>query len=527
MKVGVHGADHSEMPKFATVGIPREPSEFIARACTLTHPLLRVMKVGDALEEAINAYELGDRMEFRRIQCGYVRLCGELKDDEAKLHDRMPWHLQKVLKGKGLCLFHKLLAEIEYPDTKVASEMSFGFPLRGWLPESGVFPPKLQPPELHVDTLATTCASFTARTISATKPSGDDEMDQMLWRATMDEVQAGFLTGRFNTNEIPSGAVASPRFGLMQKSKLRPIDNFSASHINSATRLCDKLQVDSIDEICGMIKCWVQRSQGSTRLVGRCYDLCKAYRQIGICEDHLKFAWIAVWDPFNSMPQLFRMESMPFGATASVGAFLRVSQALKCLGITRAALVWSSFYHDLVCVCPEDASAQVDRMIRLFFQMLGWQLSTDETKDVAFSSKFQALGVEFDLTCMRKGLFTVGNTSARKAELREWIERILHTDELAVTEAASIRSRLLFADAQVFGRFAKSALHEIGKVSLAQRDMKPLTAKVRRSLVWMKERVLTGPPRKIDFEDSRTFYLFLDAQNPMQQNFGVEPQLEE
>lgn len=46
---------------------------------------------------------------------------------------------------------------------------------------------------------------------------------------------------------------------------------------------------------------------------------------------------------------------MPFAATASVGAFLRLSQALKCLGISKAALVCSSFYDDFVCVCPMTA----------------------------------------------------------------------------------------------------------------------------------------------------------------------------
>ena len=32
-----------QLPKFALVGIPREPGEFVAKACTLVHPLLRAM----------------------------------------------------------------------------------------------------------------------------------------------------------------------------------------------------------------------------------------------------------------------------------------------------------------------------------------------------------------------------------------------------------------------------------------------------------------------------------------------------
>ena len=513
--VEVHGENLDELPKFALVGIPREPGDFLARACMLVHPVQRAMQVGIALEEAIASYVDGDGMEFRRVQCRFsqhmLALSGELKMNEERLHSGMPYHLQKILKGKRLCLFGKLLEECDYPDAKIALEMSEGFPLCGWLPQSDVFPLKLRPPELHVGTLELMSASFSARAISATQSSGDTQLDRLLWQATLEEVQAGYLTGPFSRSELPGGAVVSPRFGLMQKAKLRPIDNFSASQVNSTVGLRDKLQVDSIDEICAMIKCWAQQSEGRVRLVGRCYDLRKAYRQIGIMQDHLKFGWISVWDPDSNQPRLFRMESMPFGATASVGAFLRLSQALKCLGVVKCALVWSSFYDDFVCVCPAPAAKQVDRMIRLFFQVLGWHLSTDEAKDVDFSERFQALGVEFDLSCMSEGFFTVGNTPSRKTELREKIGCILEADCLTVAEATSLRSRLLFADAQVFGRFAKSALHEIGRVGLGASDMRPLSCDVKRSLVWMRDRVLSDPPRKIDFSDSETFYLFLDG----------------
>ena len=61
----------------------------------------------------------------------------------------------------------------------------------------------------------------------------------------------------------------------------------------------------------------------------------------------------------------------------------------------------------------------------------------------------------------------------------------------------------------MFGRFAKSALNEIGRVGLGSHDMQPLSDAVRRSLIWMKERVLSGLPRKIDFIDLETFHLFL------------------
>ena len=82
-------------------------------------------------------------------------------------------------------------------------------------------------------------------------------------------------------------------------------------------------------------------------------------------------------------------------------------------------------------------------MVKFFFKALGWQLLTDEAKDVAFDSKFQALGVEFDLTDMQHGFFTVGNTSSRKTELCATIDSIIAADCLTMGEATSFEILVL------------------------------------------------------------------------------------
>ena len=83
--------------------------------------------------------------------------------------------------------------------------------------------------------------SITARTLASASSTGCLETDTKLWSATMDE------------DKLDSRAVVSPPFGLQQKNKLRPIDNFSASQANNATGLQDKFVVDAVDEICALI----------------------------------------------------------------------------------------------------------------------------------------------------------------------------------------------------------------------------------------------------------------------------------
>lgn len=94
---------------------------------------------------------------------------------------------------------------------------------------------------------------------------------------------------------------------------------------------------------------------------------------------------------------VFSMESLPFGATAAVAAFLRISRSIKHLGTTLGMLSWTSFYDDFICISrPEDVQS-TDMFVRLLFRALGWELSTGADKDAPFSEVFSALGVQLDI----------------------------------------------------------------------------------------------------------------------------------
>ena len=263
------------LPTHAVIGIPRNPGEFLKEACSLTHPTAMSMAVGELVQRNIKLYNDPMGLEFRRKQCEFssklVKLCVELKGVEATVKQNMPEHVRQVLAPKRIALFKKLLVDLEYPDFKVADEMTEGFPLCGWLPASNVFPSRVRVPEIHEGYLRKLAKSLTARAIATTSSCGCDLADGQLWQATLDEVADGFLEGPFDPEEMGAGCVASPRFGLQQKNKLRPIDNFSASQVNSATGLQEKFVVDSVDETCAMIKAWMQSSGPGLRLLGKTY----------------------------------------------------------------------------------------------------------------------------------------------------------------------------------------------------------------------------------------------------------------
>jgi len=363
---------------------------------------------------------------------------------------------------------------------------------------------------MHPDGLKTMAPSVLARTIAVTKPCEDPASNEALWSASLKEVEEGFATGPYLRSELPDGILASPRFGLLQRNKLRPIDNFSASSVNQCTGLPEKLRVQAVDEAAALVKHWAKTKGRSANLVGKTYDLRKAYRQLAVRESHLDFAWVAISDS-DGTPQFFRLNSMPFGATASVAAFLRVAEAIKQIGLTQLALVWTSFFDDFIVICEEDQADVTDKCVMLLFQLLGWNVSTEPEKNHPFSKTFQALGVVVDLSPLGDGYFCIGNTQSRKDELTERIDLVMAADKLGPAEALSLRSRLLFAESQIFGRTAKRALQIVGEVGLGTSTVSPLSPQLKTSLEWLRDRVLQQPPRRISVEDAPTLILFLDG----------------
>ena len=163
-----------------------------------------------------------------------IEMKNHYKDSEKELHDRMDPHLQRVLGTKTILLFKALLQDMQYPDDKLADEMSAGFPLYGWLPGSGVFSGHVKPPELHPSALDKMAASFSKRAAASVKSSGDADHDLALWEATMSEVREGFVTGPYDECAVPKGALIVPRFGLQQKQNFDQQDCNKCLHKNKA-----------------------------------------------------------------------------------------------------------------------------------------------------------------------------------------------------------------------------------------------------------------------------------------------------
>ncbi len=121
--------------RYAIIGVPREPEEFVQQAIKLTHPAEMPVLLDAYTTKAVDVQVKSSPLELRKLRLAWAKrvneLCVQLAPEEAELHSNLAGHLQRVLRGKRMRLFHTLLKELDYRDDKIATEMGNGFPLGG------------------------------------------------------------------------------------------------------------------------------------------------------------------------------------------------------------------------------------------------------------------------------------------------------------------------------------------------------------------------------------------------------------
>ena len=481
-----------ETPRSCKVGIYRTPDEFVEAALRLSHPFDGSSYVDDAVKRNIfELYTLGAKgVKDKRLQAFayYKRRQLELQSRENALHAMLEPARANIVKDKRFLLFSEMAKDAGVVDDSLLEDLLAGFSLIGQSGCSSLFLEEDTLPAMSREQLMK--SSRWSRKMVAAK--GMDSHAEGLnvveetWATTMDEVQRGWLQGPFSQDEIRQRLgplfVASPRFGLMQGEKCRPIDDMSISLVNAAFAAAYKLDLDGVDGISVMARTMIEAvaddgtvelelSDGSVmkgylhpsfsvasarQLAGRTLDLEAAYKQLLVRESSLWCSALQVRRPSGSNAY-FISQVLPFGASASVYAFNRVSRALHCVGTRLFSLVWSNYYDDFpqldVAMAGEDATTTAEGLMDL----LGWRYSKKENKRLPMSLSFSALGVVFDFQAAQEGKVIVRNKESRAEQIYEEITKILQLGTFTRAQAASLRGKLQFAESQTFSRAV--ALH--------------------------------------------------------------------
>lgn len=138
-------------------GIFLEPEQHMEQALFLSHPMDVATILPDALKRAVfkmmtvEPHVLAQqRLDMLKL---YKSRALELQEEEAKLHNSLPRHVQQVVSGKRLRLLEERLNATGFPDLQVLQDFQTGVNLVGEEPFSPLYMEKLQPASMTIQQL--------------------------------------------------------------------------------------------------------------------------------------------------------------------------------------------------------------------------------------------------------------------------------------------------------------------------------------------------------------------------------------
>ena len=215
--------------------------------------------------------------------------------------------------------------------------------------------------------------------LNLTKSSGELQLDEKLLAETKEELECGRAEGPFLRSSLVQGSTISRRFALVQGAKTRKINDFSISGVNDSCIIHNKIDLHLIDTFAATVTIksyFVTCKQHNmcSALVGKTYDLKSAYRQVPIRSDHLKFAYFSIYNCELDEVQIYRLKTLPFGATHSVYNFLRLARMLYNIMVRGLFLMTTNFYDDFILASPPQLQDSAARGMELVFLLTGCRM---------------------------------------------------------------------------------------------------------------------------------------------------------
>ena len=300
-----------------TWAIPWSPMQFVTEASKAGHPASLKSFAPTVLHEVTGFYnktKVHDRIKFRADKIKHwVDRCKALISDENKVHEKLPAHAKKLMRNKRFLLWQEMLESCNYQDMGVVTEMKNGIHLTGETCRTKLWPEKFTPAAISPDQLSEISRRDRPSVTNNPIVSESKEVNEAVWQQTLQEVADGFVEGPFDITSIPSDIPISKRFGVVQGSKVRCVDDFTGSSVNLAVQSCDSPRPQTLDVVAGLLSVMMDRVKKTKSWVGRVFDLKSAYRQCYIHEDSLRHSFIGVYDPKDGVVKAFRMLALPFG----------------------------------------------------------------------------------------------------------------------------------------------------------------------------------------------------------------------
>ena len=534
---------NGEMTFLCVFGIFHSKEEFTRLAMTLQHPFDDLRHLPDCLKVSLFEMLSTSKVELskRRLKTlqQWRTWAAELEGQERSLRASMHPHVAHVLRGKRLLLLEKLAGQIEWPDRRIHQEIREGFRLVGSAEASGIFKQQVRLAELTEDELMKQSSFLRPALIGKANMVNDSELGDKLYQITCEEATSKhWLEGPYSHQEVSTivGDIWLPvrRFAVVQKEKVRPIDDFCENHLNRSFSSVDKISLKTMDHILWSLlticKCCLHQrvmnfvlsdgrslngevhsdwTSGACNLKSTTLDLKSAYKQLPLHMNDRNKAIVTLKNPASGKVEFFLMNTLPFGAVASVLHFNRVSNLIWALGC-HLGLVWGSYFDDFPLICPATMESSTMAAARAMLQLLGFQFADDKLEDP--STVASVLGVELDLGECQKGIIKVRNKQSRVEELKVAFAEICKKGSFVPAQLPPLLGRMQFADLQIAGRSGKLAMADLCVHGTTSRVPVNISGSEKLALELLDQRLTSGIPRVLTSNaDQKPFVLFTDG----------------
>ena len=255
------------------------------------------------------------------------------------LRDVPPGAVPKVDQVPHLALWEEAIQSINHPDVHTVDGMTNGFPLNGSV-QRGFSWPLMEPPlnPFHPpDELSYRVWGIRQRVRAKLDRSfqhQEGQLSKAVWDKAMSDVDLGFTTGPFDTEDevsnflSTSSWIAMPRLLVEQSGSVRPVDDTSPtrSSANSFAAVSERLEVPTVDLAVTIARA-LRGKLGNTGIGGWTVDEKSAFRQIPVAPEHRRVAVVSLCRPDSGRAVYFCMLGHPFGLTPSVYNYCRRSQS--------------------------------------------------------------------------------------------------------------------------------------------------------------------------------------------------------
>ena len=484
-------------------------AEYTRAAMKLPHPLRERGSLDDDLVDVV-----------KRTQ---NKTTGTLDDDRRRAlfdisnikNSLPPPPRRKGLPIPNAPLFKFLLVQTGYDDAE-AADLCNGAPILGTMGGPLAWPRQVvhEPTKLRPEIIQASAAERAAF-LASVKPG---RFDQTLWDESRSDVKKGRMCGPFwSTAEVAQSLrtwdfVISRRFGVEQTDKVRPCDDFTRSYVNDGVHVNRKLRLSGLDSFFALAYAMLEGA-GADRTATRTprqnrrhaqssglkfwrRDHEGAYRQIPIVEEDQPPTVVVFCDPVSGKLVFFYHKALPFGATASVYGYNRVSRAVVFLARKLLDIPVDSYFDDFWCVDRADrAKASFDAFADLNV-LLGFAIK--EKKDVLPTCSDALLGIQVNITSVP---FSASITTERSSSLQAFLRKSLQLGRLSPASAATLAGRMNFAETAMFGRVGRAPLRAVYARQFQPCDRSlnryALTASLRAALQALLLLLDSPPPRVI------------------------------